>query len=57
MQIEADDSILARTDPRANAHMYHLLDVFHKISIKFDIKYWAECGTVLGWARRFEYAK
>ena len=45
------DSILIRTDPRANAYMYHLLDIFNKISDKFDIRYWAECGTVLGYKR------
>jgi lipopolysaccharide cholinephosphotransferase len=31
--------------------MYYLLDVFHKISGKFNIRYWAECGTVLGYQR------
>ncbi len=46
-----DDSILTRTDPGANAYMYYLLDTFHKISGKFDIRYWAECGTVLGYQR------
>ncbi len=45
------DSILTRTDPRANAGMYHLLDIFNKISGKFGIRYWAECGTVLGYKR------
>lgn len=49
--IEPDDSILTRTDPRANAYMYCLLDIFHVISNKFDIRYWAECGTVLGYKR------
>ena len=49
--IELDDSILSRTDPRANTYMYYLLDVFHKISDEFDIRYWAECGTVLGYKR------
>lgn len=49
--IEPVDSILTRTDPRANAYMYHLLDIFHKISGKLDIRYWAECGTVLGYKR------
>jgi len=50
-EIELNDSILTRTDPRANAYMYYLLDVFHKVSGKFDIRYWAECGTVLGYKR------
>ena len=49
--IEPVDTILTRTDPRANGYMYYLLDVFHKISGKFDIRYWAECGTVLGYQR------
>lgn len=49
--IEPDDSILTRTDPRANAYMYYLLDIFHEISKKFHIRYWAECGTVLGYKR------
>jgi lipopolysaccharide cholinephosphotransferase len=31
--------------------MYYLLDVFHKVSNKFDIRYWAGCGTVLGYRR------
>lgn len=31
--------------------MYYLLDTFHKISRKFNIRYWAECGTVLGHVR------
>ena len=31
--------------------MYYLLDVFHRISRKFGIRYWAECGTVLGYRR------
>lgn len=51
IDIELDDSSLTRTDPRANAYMYYLLDVFHKISEKFSIRYWAECGTVLGYVR------
>ena len=51
MESELDDSILTRTDPRANAYLYHLLDIFHKISNKFSIRYWAECGTVLGYKR------
>ena len=25
--------------------------MFHKICNKFDIRYWAECGTVLGYRR------
>jgi len=49
--IDPDDSILTRTDPRANAYMYCLLDIFHEISNKFNIRYWAECGTVLGYKR------
>lgn len=49
--VELDDSILIRTDPRANAYMYYLLDIFHKISSKFNIRYWAECGTALGYKR------
>jgi len=48
---ELDDSILKRTDPRVNAHLYQLLNVFHKISKKFNIRYWAECGTLLGYKR------
>jgi hypothetical protein len=38
---ELDDSILKRTDPRVNAHLYQLLNVFYKISKKFNIRYWA----------------
>jgi hypothetical protein len=48
---ELDDSILKRTDPRINAHLYQLLNVFHEISKKFNIRYWAECGTILGYKR------
>jgi lipopolysaccharide cholinephosphotransferase len=31
--------------------MYNLLDIFHKISGEFNIRYWAEGGTVLGYKR------
>ena len=31
--------------------MYHLLEIFNKISNKYGIRYWAECGTVLGYKR------
>lgn len=31
--------------------MYYLLDIFHRVSGKFNIRYWAECGTVLGYMR------
>jgi hypothetical protein len=50
--IEIDDSILKRTDPRVNAHLYQLLDIFHKISNELSALgagFYASAYSIVSW--------